>query len=61
MSTDGKLNLVWEVAQIAKLIGRTPRQTFHMLYSGQLPARKVGGRWVADREQLLAFFREPAA
>lgn len=56
-----KLDLIWEVEEIAKIIGRTKRQTFHLLSSGQLPARKVGGRWVAERGKLIAFFMETAA
>ncbi|MBY3597544.1 DNA-binding protein [Rhizobium bangladeshense] len=56
-----KLDLIWEVAEIAKLIGRNERQTFHLLSSAQLPARKVGGRWVAERSKLIAFFMDPAA
>jgi hypothetical protein len=55
------LNLIWEVKAIAKLIGRTERQTFHLLDAGLLPAKKVGGRWVADRGKLLRFFMEDAA
>lgn len=58
---DRPLDLIWEVAEIAKLIGRSERQTFHLLSSGQLPAKKVGGRWVAERSKLIAFFMEDAA
>lgn len=54
------LDLIWEVTEIAKIIGRTPRQTFHMLKNGELPAKKVGGRWVAERSKLVAFFMEAA-
>lgn len=57
----GALDLVWEVGAIAKLIGRTERQTFHLLSSGNLPAKKVGGRWVAERGKLIAFFLEDVA
>lgn len=57
----GNLDLIWEVAEIARLIGRTERQTFHLLQSGQLPAKKVGGRWVAERGQLIRFFMGTAA
>ncbi|NTH65289.1 DNA-binding protein [Agrobacterium rhizogenes] len=56
-----RLDLVWEVEEIASLIGRTRRQTFHLLTNGQLPAKKVGGRWVAERSKLIAFFMETAA
>ncbi|WP_037462035.1 hypothetical protein [Sinorhizobium fredii] len=55
------IDLIWEVDEIAKLIGRTSRQTFHMLQTGQLPAKKVGGRWVAERGQLIRFFMDTAA
>ena len=60
-TSDRPLDLIWEVAEIAKLIGRSERQTFHLLSSGQLPAKKVGGRWVAERSKLIAFFMEDAA
>lgn len=49
-STD---DIVWEVGNIARIIGRSERQTFHMLSTGALPAKKVGGRWVASRRKLL--------
>ena len=61
MSDNPKIDLVWEVSEIARLIGRSERATFHMLGKGELPARKVGGRWVAERSKLVAFFMEPAA
>ncbi|TIL59248.1 MAG: DNA-binding protein [Mesorhizobium sp.] len=47
-------DIVWEVANIAKVIGREQRTTFHLLTTGQLPAKKIGGRWVASRRKLLA-------
>lgn len=53
------MDLVWEANGIAQVIHRTPRQTFHMLESGELPARKVGGRWVASRRALEAYFCGP--
>ncbi|MEZ0002048.1 hypothetical protein ABIA18_003845 [Sinorhizobium fredii] len=55
------MDLIWGAAEIAKLIGRSPRATFHMLDNGELPAKKVGGRWVAERGNLLRFFMETAA
>jgi len=51
LSTD---DIVWEVQNIAKIIGRTERQTYHMLISGHLPAKQIGDRWVASRRKLLA-------
>ncbi|PBB86628.1 hypothetical protein [Mesorhizobium sp. WSM3876] len=50
------IDLVWGAADIGKEINRKPRQAFHMLESGLLPARKVGNQWVAERGKLRAFF-----
>jgi len=61
MSAVQEMDLVWEVAEIAKLIGRSQRSTFHMLSKGDLPARKVGGRWVASKSEIERFFRGEAA
>jgi hypothetical protein len=58
---DTVLDLIWGADAIAKLIGRSQRATFHMLDSGELPAKKVGGRWVAERSKLIRFFMEDAA
>lgn len=57
---ENEMELVWGAEAIAKLIGRSPRATFHMLDNGELPAKKVGGRWVAERSKLIAFFKEVA-
>lgn len=61
MADDNQLDLVWGGEEIAKVIGRTPRIAFSLLEKGELPAKKVGGRWVAERNKLLAFFLETAA
>lgn len=55
------IDLIWGADEIGKIIGRSPRVTFHLLTTGALPAKKVGGRWVAERGKLLSFFLEPAA
>lgn len=61
METDGKkMELIWGAEEIAKIIGRSQRVTFHLLTTGALPAKKVGGRWVAERGKLIAFFMEAA-
>ena len=64
MSNEPNLDNVWGHIEIAKVIGRTPRQAHYMLAQNALPARKVNGRWVASRETLRTFFasgsmREP--
>ncbi|MBX3572445.1 MAG: DNA-binding protein [Mesorhizobium sp.] len=55
------IELVWGCSEIARIIGRSARATFHMLEKGELPAKKVGGRWVAEHSKLVAFFMEDAA
>jgi hypothetical protein len=49
-------DLLWGVQSIANEIDRTERQTFHLLETGRLPARKVGGRWCSTRTRLRKFF-----
>ena len=56
-----QLGLVWGAAAIAALLGITERRAFHMLEAGTLPARKVGGRWVASRKKLEQHFEGEAA
>jgi hypothetical protein len=48
-------DLVWGGAAIAKVIGRTERVTFGLLEKHQLPAKKVGGRWVASHRKLIEY------
>nr|WP_187973298.1 DNA-binding protein [Aquibium microcysteis] len=57
--TNGQIELVWGAEAIAAFIGRTPRATFHLLEKKEIPARKVSGRWVAERGQLTRFFMKP--
>jgi hypothetical protein len=57
----GSLDLIWGAEDIGRVIGRTTRSTFDMLDKGQLPAKKVNGRWVISRAKLIAFFMEDAA
>lgn len=59
VAESSSLDLVWGVAEIAKVIGRTERQTYHMISSGLLPVvKQVGQRYVASRQKLLSFFLE---
>lgn len=49
-------DLIWSVKSIAQEIGRPERYVFYMVSTGQLPAAKIGGRIVASRRALRAFF-----
>ena len=55
-SNTQNLELIWGADRIAQAIGVSTRRAFYMLESGQLPAKKVGGRWVIHRGNLNAFF-----
>lgn len=50
------LDLVWGAQNIARLIGKTTRATFHLLEREQIPARKIGNQWVASRKKLQLHF-----
>lgn len=50
------LDLIWGAEDIGKVIGRSARATFDILEKGQLPAKKVNGRWVISRRKLIDFF-----
>jgi hypothetical protein len=52
---------IWGAKAIAMEVNRKLRQTFYMLESGELPAKKVGGRWVTTRRRLLEKFNGEAA
>jgi hypothetical protein len=55
--TPSGLDLIWGARQIAKEINQTPRQTFHLLATGAIKsARRVGGRYTADRNALKREF-----
>lgn len=62
MVDNNRLDLIWGVGPIGELIGRTYQQTYHMIQSGHLPmVKRVGERYVASRQKLIAFFLEDAA
>lgn len=48
-------DLAWGVGEIAAVVERDERATYHLLATGQLPAKKVGGKWVASKARLRAF------
>ncbi len=50
-------NLIWGASAIALELGTTRRRAFYLLETGEIPARKVGGRWVVECNELRGFFR----
>lgn len=57
--TTEDLDLVWGSVAIARELNLTERQAFHLLHKKALHpvARKVAGRWCADRPALRNLFR----
>ena len=50
---------IWGARAIGEVIGRNPRQAFHLLTNGHIKsARQVGGRWMAVPSALLKEFGE---
>ena len=51
------LDLVWEAGGIAAEIKRSRGQVYRLLATGAIKsAKRVGGRWCADRNALLREF-----
>lgn len=53
-SSEAESPFAWGVREIGRTLGLSERQAFHLLENGRLPAKKVGGRWVAVRSELVA-------
>jgi hypothetical protein len=50
-------DFLWGAAKIGRVIGLNPRQAHHLLTNGEIKsARKVRGRWVANRPALIREF-----
>ena len=47
-------DLLWGVEEIAAYIKRTPRQTYHLIQTKQIPTQKVGAIHTARRSKLRA-------
>jgi len=46
--------VLWGAKAIADYIGRSPRQVYHLLETGKLPAQRLGQRWVTTKSRLKA-------
>jgi hypothetical protein len=49
-------DLLWSVEAIGREIGKTPRQTTHLIEAKIIPATKLGGRYIASRRKLREYF-----
>lgn len=50
--------LALNVDEVAFAIGRTPKAIYALIEKRQIPARKVGGRWVFIPEELERWLRK---
>jgi hypothetical protein len=62
MATDSEsdvdaADLLWGADAIARAIGRSRRIAYYLLESKLIPARKVGGVWVASRRNIFKALR----
>ena len=48
---------VLDTADLSRLLRRCPTAVRRLLRAGELPARKVAGRWLVERECLLEAIR----
>jgi len=53
IATGESPDMVWGVAEIAKVIGKNERQTFYLVSKGLLPVQKTGRRYSGSRRRLL--------
>ena len=51
-TTDDSLDILRGAERIGAYLGLNVRQAFHLLEKGELPAKKIGGRWVTTKQQL---------
>ena len=51
-------DLLKGVRKIARFIGEDERAANHLLATGQLPAGKMGGRWIASKTALRQHFQK---
>ena len=49
------------VDEIAWAIGRTPKAIYRLIEKNQIPARKVGGRWVFIPEEIERWLKKGKA
>ena len=58
ISADDGDVIIWGAKNIASVINTTTKRAFNLLERGELPAKKVGGRWCTTRRHLQKHFEE---
>ena len=52
--TKSDLDILWGATAIGEAINANRRKAFYLLEGGFIPGKRVAGRWVAVRGELLA-------
>jgi len=47
--------LVYTVEEASELLGRAPAGTYVLFRNGNIPAKKLGGRWVIPKDRFHAW------
>ncbi len=58
---ENPLGLVWGAKAIGEIIGCTERRVFFLIYNGELPIKRKGGRIYTTRAELARLFLEVEA
>ncbi len=61
MSSRDASTVTLSIPEAAAKLGKSPRQVRAMILNGQLPARKVGSRWLIDANDLAPSDQQLAA
>ncbi len=52
---------VYTIAEVAAKLGIGEASVYRGLYAGQIPAHRVGSRWIIPREPFDRWFADPLA
>ena len=48
----------YTLKELAEILGLKPKSMYNLVYSGRLPARKWGGRWIVTRKDFERYLEE---
>lgn len=54
----GEEKLFYTLKELADILGLKPKSMYNLVYTGRLPARKWGKRWIVTKKDLEKFLEE---
>ena len=48
----------YTLKELADMLGLKPKSMYNLVYSGKLPARKWGGRWIVTKKDFEKYLEE---